>query len=156
MLSFLGSFIIINNLSLDSILAKREMSQLLLLTNSLQGLFIRSQSSTHSTGLLDTEIQRNVLLLLVEETELFTLGLVDDSQDTSNVLTGFTAAYTRVSYSNIIYTLYLQFLSSTTGNLLNTEVSKSLLLFVKDLEKLSLVLVTEFVCFNGSLENVYC
>ena len=84
------------------------------------------------------------------------MGLVDDSQDTSNVLTGFTAAYTRVSYSNIIYTLYLQFLSSTTGNLLNTEVSKSLLLFVKDLEKLSLVLVTEFVCFNGSLENVYC
>jgi hypothetical protein len=79
-----------HNLSLDSILAKREMGQLLLLTNSLLGLLERSQSSTHSTGLLDTEIKRSERLLLVEKTELFTLSLVDDSQNTSNVLTGLT------------------------------------------------------------------
>ena len=80
----------IKNLSLDSVLAKREVSQLLLLTNSLLGLLERSQSSTHGTGLLDTEIQGSETLLLVEETKLFTLSLVDDSQDTGNVLASFT------------------------------------------------------------------
>ena len=78
------------NLSLDSILAKREMSQLLLLTNSLLGLLERSQSSAHSTGLLDTEIERSETLLLIKETKLFTLGLVDDGQDTGNILTSLT------------------------------------------------------------------
>ena len=77
-------------LSLNSIFTKREVSFLLLLTKSLLGLFKGSQSSTHSTGLLDTKVQRNILLLVVEESELFTLSLVDDSQDTSNILTGFT------------------------------------------------------------------
>jgi hypothetical protein len=80
----------IKNLGLDSILAKREVSQLLLLTNGLLGLLERSQSSTHSTSLLDTEIKRSETLLLIEKTELFTLSLVDDSQDTGNVLTSFT------------------------------------------------------------------
>ena len=78
------------NLSLDSILAKREMSSLLLFTNSLLGLFERSQSSTHSTGLLNTKIKRSETLLLVKETKLFTLSLVDDSQDTGNVLASLT------------------------------------------------------------------
>jgi hypothetical protein len=66
------------------------MSFLLLLTEGLLGLLERSQSSTHGTGLLNTEIQRDELLLLVEETELFTLGLVDDGQDTGDVLASFT------------------------------------------------------------------
>jgi hypothetical protein len=66
------------------------MSILLLLTDSLLGLLERSQSSAHSTGLLDTEIQGDELLLLVKETELFTLGLVDDGQDTGNILASFT------------------------------------------------------------------
>ena len=79
-----------SNLGLDSVLAKREMSQLLLFTDSLLGLLERSQSSTHGTGLLDTEIQGSETLLLVEKTKLFTLGLVDNSQNTGNVLTGFT------------------------------------------------------------------
>jgi hypothetical protein len=79
-----------SNLGLDSILAEREMGFLLLLTDSLLGLLERSQSSAHSTGLLDTEIQGDELLLLVKETELFTLGLVDDGQDTGNVLASFT------------------------------------------------------------------
>jgi hypothetical protein len=47
----------------------------------------------------------------------------------------------------------LHFLALTASNLLDAEVSKSLLLFVEDLEKFSLVLVTEFVCFDGSLNE---
>jgi hypothetical protein len=78
------------HLSLDSILAKREMGFLLLLTNSLLGLLKRSQGSAHSTGLLDTKVQGDELLLLVKETELFTLGLVDNSQNTGNVLASFS------------------------------------------------------------------
>jgi hypothetical protein len=92
------------------------VSILLLLTDGLLGLLERSQSSAHSTGLLDTKIQGDELLLLVEETELFTLGLVDDGQDTGNVLAGL---------SNL--------LGTTTGHLLDTDFGKLLLLFVKNL-----------------------
>ena len=73
-------------LSLNSILAKREMIFLLLLLLGLQLFFEGGQSTTHSTGLLDTQIQRNILLLLVEKTKLFTLSLVDNGQCTGNVL----------------------------------------------------------------------
>ena len=143
-----------SNLGLDSVLAKREMSQLLLLTDSLLGLLERSQSSTHGTGLLDTEIQRSEALLLVEKTKLFTLGLVDNGQNTGNVLTGLTTIILKLiswllcgDYQN------LHFLGLTTSNLLDTDVGKLLLLFVKDLDELGLVLVTEFVSFDGNLMN---
>jgi hypothetical protein len=42
-------------------------------------------------------------------------------------------------------------LGLTTGDLLDTDVGKLLLLFVKDLDELGLVLVAEFVSFDGSL-----
>jgi hypothetical protein len=42
-------------------------------------------------------------------------------------------------------------LGLTTGDLLDTDGSKLLLLFVKNLDELGLVLVTEFVSFDGNL-----
>jgi hypothetical protein len=44
-------------------------------------------------------------------------------------------------------------LELTTGNLLDTDAGKLLLLFIKDLDELGLVLVTEFVSFDGNLFN---
>ncbi len=87
------------------------MSQLLLFTNSLLGLFERSQSSTHSTSLLDTEIQRSETLLLVEKTKLFTLSLVDNSQDTGNVLTSLT---TKNNLRINIYQLFILYYTYTS------------------------------------------
>jgi hypothetical protein len=44
-------------------------------------------------------------------------------------------------------------LGLTTSDLLDTDVSKLLLLFIENLDKLGLVLVAEFVSFNGSLKS---
>ena len=74
------------------------MGILLLLLDSLELTFIRSQSATHSTGLLDTEIERNILFLLVEKAKLLTLGLVDNSQSASNIL----ANNTTIIYKSIV------------------------------------------------------
>jgi hypothetical protein len=47
-------------------------------------------------------------------------------------------------------------LELTTSDLLDADSSKLLLLFIEDLDKLGLVLVAEFVSFDGSLQkNVY-
>ena len=168
-------------LSLNSILAKREMVFLLLLLLGLQLFFEGGQSTTHSTGLLDTQVQRNILLLLVEKTKLFTLSLVDNGQCTGNVLASQSTNnkiyllililfyYQSFFTINILSSLYLlsykyfpspfplyilhlvKLGSRTASDLLNTQGSKFLLLLVKSLQELSLVLVAKFVCFDGSL-----
>jgi len=77
-------------LSLDSKLALREVSKLLLLLDGLLVGLNLGQTTTDGAGLLGTEIQGGVLLGLVEQTKLFTLGLVDDGQDASDGLAGST------------------------------------------------------------------
>ena len=60
------------------------MCSLLLVLGGLQALLVGSQSPPDGTGLLWAEIERNVLLSLVEKTELVALLQVDDGQDTGN------------------------------------------------------------------------
>jgi hypothetical protein len=44
-------------------------------------------------------------------------------------------------------------LELTTSDLLDTDRGKGLLLFIENLDKLGLVLVAEFVSFDGSLQR---
>ena len=73
-------------LCLDGVLAEREVGLLLLLLDGLDGRLVLGKTTADGTGLLDTEIQGQEVLLLVEETELSTLGLGDDGHDASNRL----------------------------------------------------------------------
>lgn len=73
-------------LCLNGVLAEREVGLLLLLLNSLDGGLVLGKTATDGAGLLDAEIQGKEVLLLVEETELGTLGLGDDGHDASNGL----------------------------------------------------------------------
>jgi len=111
------------------------MSKLLLLLDSLLASFDLGQTAADGTSLLGTEVQGSELLGLVEQTELFALGLVDDSQNASNSL---------ASGTNLLE-------SSSTGDLLNTEGCKILLEFIKLLGKLGLVFVAKLVGFDGNL-----
>jgi hypothetical protein len=88
---------LITSLSLDSELALREVSKLLLLSDSLLASLVLGQTAADSTSLLGAKVKRSVLLGLVEETELITLGLVDDGQDASNGLAGGTTGDKEVS-----------------------------------------------------------
>jgi len=72
------------HLSLNGVLAKREVGVLLLLLLGLERGLVLGKTAADSTGLLDAEVQGKEVLLLVEETELGTLSLGDDSHDTSN------------------------------------------------------------------------
>lgn len=56
---------------------------LLLLLGDSAGILL-AQSSSDGTGLLCSEIQREVLLLGVEESQLVSLVGVDDGQDAGN------------------------------------------------------------------------
>lgn len=55
------------------------MRQLLLLLHRLKLGLVCGQSSSDSSGLLWAEVEREVLLSLVEESQLVALGSVDDS-----------------------------------------------------------------------------
>lgn len=66
------------------------MGKLLLLLEGLLACLSLGQTATDGASLLGTEIQGGVLLGLVEQTKLITLGLVDNSQDASNGLAGCT------------------------------------------------------------------
>ena len=65
-------------------LSLRKVCSLLLVLGSLQAALVGGQSPPDGTGLLWAEIERNVFLSLVEETELVALLKVDDGQDTGN------------------------------------------------------------------------
>jgi hypothetical protein len=142
-------------LSLDSKLALREVSKLLLLSDSLLAGLVLGQTATDGAGLLGTEIQGSVLLALVEQTKLVTLGLVDDSQDTGDSLASSTTIIQVSKIHGMGYDTGAQFLhlleSSSSSDLLDTERGKLLLELIELLGKLSLVLVAKFVGFNGDL-----
>lgn len=62
------------------------MNILLVLALSLGLTLVLGQLAAESTGLLGTEVKRQVLLVLVELTQVSTLLEVDHSQNASNVL----------------------------------------------------------------------
>ena len=62
----------------ESILATREGTQTLHGADALGVLLLGSERTTHRTGEAGTQVQRDVLLALVELAELLRLGLVDD------------------------------------------------------------------------------
>lgn len=94
-----------------------------------------SKSPSDSSGLLGTEVLGNVLLVLVELTELLSLGEVDNSQDSGNGLSNLR------DLSGL----------NTLGRLLDAELGELLLETGKLLLKLSLVLVTKFRSLNTNL-----
>lgn len=76
----------LSNLSLDSVLSLRESDLLLsLLLSGSRGLEF-GQSSSQSSGLLGSQVLWLVFLTLVQLSDSFSLLQVDDSQNTSNVL----------------------------------------------------------------------
>jgi hypothetical protein len=76
----------LTNFKISTYLAQRKVNVSLLLFQSLLSSFTLGQAATNSTSFLGTEINWNVLLSLVKETELVTLSLRNDSQDSGNIL----------------------------------------------------------------------
>lgn len=76
---------------LDGINSLWEVHCLLLLLLCCQRLLVFCQSPSNGTGLLWSEIERKVLLLGVEESELVSLGSVDDGVYFGNGFTNVVA-----------------------------------------------------------------
>lgn len=73
-------------LSLDSVLSLWESNLLLSLLFSDSGSLELGQSSSQSSGLLGSQVLWLVLLTLVQLSDSFSLLVVQDGQDTGNVL----------------------------------------------------------------------
>lgn len=89
------------------------------------------QLSSQGSGLLDSEIQRSSLSLVVLSDGL-SLRLVDDGEDSGNVLSDVVDLG--------------DFRRSTSGDLLDSQGSELLLEFLELLHQLGLVLRTKGVC----------
>lgn len=85
------------NLRFDGVLAKREITFLLLLPEGLSRELFRSQLATESTGLLGAKVERLVLFVLESDAKGILLGLVVDSETTCNSLADDTTARSRIS-----------------------------------------------------------
>ena len=73
-------------LCLDGVLSLGEVCLLLLLLLGDERSLVLGESSADGAGLLGAEVERSVLLALVEEPELSPLVGVDDSEDLSDAL----------------------------------------------------------------------
>lgn len=73
-------------LSLEGVLSLGESNGSLSSLFGLLRLFFLGQSSSQSSGLLGSQVLGQVLLTFVEASDGFSLVLVDDSQDSGNVL----------------------------------------------------------------------
>lgn len=114
------------NLGLDGVLSLRESLLSLLLLDGL-GLNLSSrESSSDGSGLLSTQVLGDVLLGLVELTELVSLSEVNDSKNSSN---------------RLLDLVNLGGLNSVGGGLQDTELGKLLLKRRKLSLELSLGLV---------------
>jgi hypothetical protein len=69
------------NAYLDSILSLRKVSRPLLRLQQCLLALVLAQASSDGTGLLWSEVEREVFLVLVEEAELCSLVGVDDCED---------------------------------------------------------------------------
>ena len=91
------------NSRLDRKLAEREVLVLLLLLERLEGLLLLGERLADCTRLLEAQVERLQVLVLVEGTQLRLLCLVDHGQDAGNRLTDHLAASDqRESDSNIV------------------------------------------------------
>lgn len=73
------------------------MHLLLLLLLGDDALLVLGKSPSHGAGLLGAEVEREVLLVLVEDTELRTLVDVDDGEDTGDRLADVVAVEENLS-----------------------------------------------------------
>jgi hypothetical protein len=71
---------------LDSVFAQGEVRVSLLCLLQYLGLILGWETAADGTGLLGSEVEGSILLVLVEEAELLALLKVDDGQDASNRL----------------------------------------------------------------------
>ncbi|GMR31723.1 hypothetical protein PMAYCL1PPCAC_01918, partial [Pristionchus mayeri] len=108
-------------LGLDGVLPGDELSRLGELLGRLEGSLMGGEGTTHSTGLLVPDVSGEVLLSLGKLSQLLLLGLVDDGENTSDVL---------ADDSNLG-----ELRGGTTGDLANLEVSELALLLLEGLEK---------------------
>lgn len=81
---------------LDGILALREVHVLLALLLGDERSLVLGESSTDGTGVLGSEVEREVLLVLVEEAELDALVGLDDGQDTGDRLANIVAVCPKI------------------------------------------------------------
>lgn len=77
---------------LNGVLPLGEVDLALPLLLSDEGGLVLGESSADGTGLLGSEVEREVLLVLVEQTQLSALVGVDDGQDTGDRLAEVVAA----------------------------------------------------------------
>jgi hypothetical protein len=76
---------------LDGVLPLGEVDLALPLALGLDGRLVLGEATTEITGELGAEVEREVLLVLIEQAELSALVGVDDGVDTSNRLADVVA-----------------------------------------------------------------
>lgn len=137
---------------LDGEVPLREVDLLLLrLLGDTAGLVL-GKGSSESASLLGAEVERKVLLALVEDAELVALVEVDDGEDTGDRLADVVAAFEKKPSELWAFCVYyrlrrLVFFShlgelgrSTTSNLLGAELDQLGLQLIKLLLEILLVL----------------
>jgi hypothetical protein len=87
---------------LESKLPHWEVLALLLCLFGDKALLVLGQSSSNGTGLLWSEIEREIFLFLVEETELMSVVRIDDCERSGNVLANGCAESSLMSASHHI------------------------------------------------------
>jgi hypothetical protein len=120
--------------ALDGEFPNGPVGDLLHLPDSLATFLVRSQFPTKGTGQLGSEVERLVLLALVESTKLALLGLIDNCEHTGN------------RFSDLLD--LGQFRRGTTSNLLHTKRGKFGLQFFELFEKLSFLFCPKLVCLD--------
>lgn len=122
-------------LSLDSVDLLWVSKKLLLGLLGQSGSILLRQSSSQSSGLLGSQVLWNVLLTSVESSDVFSLGSVDDGQNSSDVLSDNRDLW-----------------NSWLGQLLDLQRGQLLLQLDQLLFQLVLGLASQFGNFNTSLE----
>lgn len=116
-------------LRLDGVYSLREVLLLLLLLLGLLRGLVLGEASPDGTGLLWSEVQRDVLLLLIEQAQLVSLGGVQDGHHTSNRLADIVDLG--------------EFRAGATGNLLHSQSGKLGLQLIELLGQVGLGLVPQ-------------
>lgn len=125
------------------------------------------QPPPDSAGLLGAEVERHVLLALVEEAELLALSGIDDGQDTGDRLADIVTVnpYILVTHIPPCSPFLVEYRScwfkgyvhlgelgrSTTGDFLDTEVGKVQLQLVELLLQVDFGLLPEGSCLDTGL-----
>lgn len=154
---------------LDGELPLGEVDIPLLLLLRGAGRLVLVESSADGTGGLDAEVERSVLLALVEQAELSALLGVDDGQGPGDGLANIVAvpissalrsstsrvsALSRFSLGSRSKLHLRELRRSTGGDLLAAEGGKLLLELIELLEEVLLGLRPQLSCFNAGLQSV--